>query len=70
MPFRTFHPDTELDAMHLQVMRDAIKRSCDILAANPPPDSFAGRKTQEPFPKGEAARVSRWVSSKKLHVPK
>jgi hypothetical protein len=36
--------------MHLQEMKDVIKRSRELLA-RPVPNSFAGQKTQEPFPR-------------------
>jgi hypothetical protein len=42
----------ELIARHIEAMRVAIATSREILD-KPPPDNFAGRKTQEPFPKEE-----------------
>jgi len=47
--FRFFRPDWDIDAMYLQIMRDAVERSRKMLA-KPIPDSFVGRKTQAPFP--------------------
>jgi len=38
------------DAKHLEVLRKALAQAKEVLATNPPADSFAGRKTQEPFP--------------------
>jgi len=40
--------------MHLEQMRDVIEQSRKLLAKNPVPDTFAGRKTQEPFPQESA----------------
>jgi hypothetical protein len=42
----------DLIAKHIETVRVAIAESREILK-KPPPDSFAGRKTQEPFPKEE-----------------
>jgi hypothetical protein len=39
----------DLAATHLELMREAIAKSREILKG-PAPDSFTGRKTQEPFP--------------------
>ncbi|WP_298256906.1 hypothetical protein [Bradyrhizobium sp.] len=42
--------------MHLDQVRNVIKRSRELLANTPLPDTFAGRKTGEPFPSGEDPR--------------
>jgi hypothetical protein len=42
----------DLIVKHIETVRVAIAKSRDILK-KPPPDSFVGRKTQEPFPKEE-----------------
>jgi hypothetical protein len=42
----------DLAAKQLAMVRDAIARSRELLKF-PPPDSFVGRKTQEPFPTEE-----------------
>ncbi len=39
----------DVDAQHLRLMHGAITESREILKS-PLPDTFAGRKTQEPFP--------------------
>ena len=54
-PFRIYRiPNTlkDKEAEHLRQTRDAVARCIDILKA-PLPDTFAGRKSQEPFPKEE-----------------
>jgi hypothetical protein len=38
------------DARYLQLARTAIIRARHMLADYPRPDTFVGRKTQEPFP--------------------
>jgi hypothetical protein len=48
LPFLLANRDYEM--MHLRQMQDVIHRSRDLLAQYPALDSFAGRKTQEPFP--------------------
>ena len=42
----------DLIAKHIEAVRTAVAKSHEILQ-KPPPDSFAGRKTQEPFPEEE-----------------
>ena len=54
-PFRIYRiPNTlkDKEAEHLRQTRDAVARCIDILKA-PSPNTFAGRKSQEPFPKEE-----------------
>ncbi len=41
----------ERDDAHLKVARDSVQAAREVLKTNPPPDTFAGRKTQEAFPK-------------------
>lgn len=48
--FRTSNNAKELDAKHLERIRIAIERARQALVDYPSPDTFAGRKTQEPFP--------------------
>jgi hypothetical protein len=43
----------DYDAWHLEAVRAAIAHSKDLLKDNGAADTFAGRKTQEPFPKEE-----------------
>jgi hypothetical protein len=40
--FPFIHPDW--DMMHLEQMRDVIAQSRELLAKNPVPDTFVGRK--------------------------
>jgi hypothetical protein len=40
----------DLVARQLELMREAIARSRELLKDTPRSDTFAGRKTQEPFP--------------------
>ncbi len=48
---RIFRPFNSInDAKHLEWVRSVIAHSLKILQANPPADTFTGRKTQEPFP--------------------
>jgi hypothetical protein len=52
-PFRVYRISNRLkdiDARHLKLVHEAIAKSRDLLK-NALPDTFAGRKTQEPFPK-------------------
>jgi hypothetical protein len=44
----------DAQAKHLEFVREAIARSREVLGV-PRPDTFAGRKTQEPFPDGDEA---------------
>jgi hypothetical protein len=46
---RIFHV-TRTDADHAEQMREVVRESRELLK-QPAPDTFAGRKTQEPFPK-------------------
>ena len=55
-------------ARQIEEIRAITKRSCQILRDNPKPDSFAGRKTQEPFPK-EAETIEGYLKSKELKPP-
>jgi hypothetical protein len=48
--FRTPNNAKEQDAKHLERVREAIERARQALVDYPSPDTFAGRKTQEPFP--------------------
>jgi hypothetical protein len=46
-----FRPNPEEDEKQARLMRKVIADSLEILRKSPPPDTFLGRKTQEPFPK-------------------
>ena len=46
---RTSNAFKDFEAKQLELVREAIAKSRIILLV-PPPDTFAGRKTQEPFP--------------------
>jgi len=48
-----FRPDYEKDAEEQRTIRDVLARSLEILRRAVVPDTFLGRKTQEPFPKEE-----------------
>jgi hypothetical protein len=57
----------------LALAREALRKSYDALSL-PVPDTFAGRKTQEPFPRNddnsrEHAHMERWLASKELQPP-
>ena len=52
-PVRIIRPSNrqrEQDDRHIKMMRDEMNAARRVLADNPKPDAFAGRKTQEPFP--------------------
>jgi hypothetical protein len=64
-----FRP-TKTDADQLKLVRKLTTEAGEVLK-RPCPDSFAGRKTQEPFPReDEAARIEDWLNSKELEPPK
>ncbi|SFV19153.1 hypothetical protein [Bradyrhizobium arachidis] len=46
-------PSTEQVAELIADTRELTARTMALLRSHPSPDSFAGRKTQEPFPKEE-----------------
>lgn len=46
----------DLDAEHLKGMREAVADSRELLKSSCP-DTFAGRKTQEPFPPGASPQL-------------
>jgi hypothetical protein len=50
MPVRSVFRPTKSDADHAEQIREIIKESIDLLR-QPEPDTFLGRKTQEPFRK-------------------
>ena len=52
-PFQAFRPDEEADVKHARSIRDLIAQSIRILRGSAIPDTFLGRKTQEPFPREE-----------------
>ena len=56
--YRPSNTSKELETQHLALMQEALARSREVLKS-PPPDTFAGRKTQEPFPgeKDEKKRI-------------
>jgi hypothetical protein len=66
-PFRVFRPENGNDK-HLDQIREVVARSYKLLSSNPAPDTFAGRKTQEPFP--EEPQIVSWLNSKELEPPK
>lgn len=49
--FRGSNGTKELDAKYVDGARAAIDVARRVLADNPCPNTFLGRKTQEPFPK-------------------
>ena len=54
--FRNWLSDQNFHMMHLEQMRDVIKRSRELLANSPAPDTFAGRRARGPFPSREDQR--------------
>jgi hypothetical protein len=54
MPEHAFiYRPTKTDADHLEKIRKVMTVCCDALK-QPLPDTFLGRKTQEPFPRLDA----------------
>jgi hypothetical protein len=51
--FRLFRANRDFDVAQLRLMNDVIARSRELLQRHPVPDTFLGRKTQEPFPREE-----------------
>lgn len=45
-----FYGTSAGDELCAALAREALKHSLEVLRDNPTPDTFAGRKTQEPFP--------------------
>ncbi len=69
LPFRIFRTHREADVMHLEQMRNLIAESRALLRHNSP-DTFAGRRTQEPFPAEDGQpQISRWLDSRELKPP-
>ncbi len=50
MPNNRIYYPTEADTDHTRLIGEAIKEAREVLE-QPPPDTFLGRKTQDPFPK-------------------
>ena len=46
---RIFRFNRDADAHQQRAIRDVVQHSLQVLKNNPPPDTFLGRKTQEPF---------------------
>ena len=68
-PFRIFRGSSDFDEKHLEQTRRMIAESCGLLQDNPIPDTFAGRKTQEPFPT-EHDLLEGAIDSRALQPPK
>lgn len=70
LPIRIFHPDREADSELQRTVRERLARNMEALKRRGP-DTFLGRKTQEPFPQeDEQAQINRWLNSKELQPPK
>jgi len=41
---------SQQDALNLEILREFVRKAAEILKRCPAPDTFLGRKTQEPFP--------------------
>ena len=61
----------EQDAAHLKAVRDTVAKSRELLNDDRPVDTFAGRKTQEPFPDEDDrdTRTVKWIGSNELKPP-
>ncbi len=64
-----YRADRESDAKQQRAIRDAMARNLEILR-RATPDTFLGRKTQEPFPQEDEEYKARWMASKELRSPK
>jgi hypothetical protein len=53
LPWRIYRPSKTEDEREMRYWREIVKRGFEILRQSPVPDTFLGRKTQEPFPKDE-----------------
>jgi hypothetical protein len=53
LPWRIYRPSKTEDENEMRLWREIVKRGNEILRQSPVPDTFLGRKTQEPFPKDE-----------------
>jgi len=49
--FRLSNHSKEGDEARMKIARDSVQAAREVLKTNPSPDNFAGRKTQEAFPK-------------------
>jgi len=55
--------------LSVTLAREALRKSSDALRL-PVPDTFVGRKTQEPFPQQhEDSSIEGWLTSKELRPP-
>src|SRR5215831_18346659 len=52
-PWRIYRPSKTKDENEMRHSREVVKRGVELLRQSPVPDTFLGRKTQEPFPKDE-----------------
>ena len=54
----------------IALARDALRKSYDLLRT-PKPDTFVGRKTQEPFAcEHDDPHIELWLTSKELRPPR
>ena len=56
MPSGRIYRPTQTDAEHAKQIREIIQQFREVLK-QPPPETFLGRKTHDPFPKEEADQV-------------
>ena len=55
--YRPSNNQNDVYARHVEQGREAVARSREMLASNPIPDVFAGRKTHGPIPKEGGPRI-------------
>ena len=67
-PFQFFRPDRAADDAQVRMIRDVLA-SCMEALRLPVPDTFVGRKIQEPFPK-EDDQAGGWLDSNGLQPHK
>ena len=56
MPIQHFaicRPNASQDEHFIGLTRETVRKSIDLLEQHPKPDTFLGRKTQEPYPMQE-----------------
>ena len=64
-----FFRPTANDLRLAEYMRLVVEKSRALLS-QPIPDTFLGRKMQEPFPPEDEEHMARWMASEELQPPK
>jgi hypothetical protein len=56
-------------AEQIKATLELTRQSAQVLKDNPKPDTFAGRKTQEPFPFEDKHAAMGYLNSRELQPP-